>query len=104
MEDARFVRFTDGEDLTYYATYTAFDGSGVASHLLETTDFRTFTVSPLAGPATQNKGMALFPRRIRGRYAALSRWTGRATRSRTQQTAIAGARPSPSTRQSAPGS
>jgi predicted GH43/DUF377 family glycosyl hydrolase len=74
MEDARFVRFTDGEDLTYYATYTAFDGSGVASHLLETTDFRTFAVSPLAGPATQNKGMALFPRRIGSRYAALSRW------------------------------
>ena len=74
MEDARFVRFTDDEDLAYYATYTAFDGSGVASHLLETTDFRTFTVSPLAGPATKNKGMALFPRRIRGRYATLSRW------------------------------
>ena len=74
MEDARFVRFADGEHLTYYATYTAFDGSGVASHLLETTDFRTFTVSPLAGPATQNKGMALFPRRIGSRYAALSRW------------------------------
>ncbi len=74
MEDARFVRFTDGEDLTYYATYTAFDGSGVASHLLETGDFRTFTVSQLAGAATQNKGMALFPRRIGGRYAALSRW------------------------------
>jgi predicted GH43/DUF377 family glycosyl hydrolase len=74
MEDARFVRFTDGEDLAYYATYTAFDGSGVASHLLETTDFQTFTVSPLAGPATQNKGMALFPRRIGGRYAMLSRW------------------------------
>ncbi len=74
MEDARFVRFADGEDLTYYATYTAFDGSGVASHLLETTDFRTFTVSQLAGPATRNKGMALFPRRIGGRYAALSRW------------------------------
>ena len=74
MEDARFVRFTDGEDTTYYATYTAFDGSGVASHLLETTDFLTFAVSPLAGPATQNKGMALFPRRIGGRYAMLSRW------------------------------
>jgi predicted GH43/DUF377 family glycosyl hydrolase len=74
MEDARFVRFTDGEDPAYYATYTAFDGRGVASHLLETTDFRTFTVSQLAGPATQNKGMALFPRRIGGRYAALSRW------------------------------
>ena len=37
MEDARFVRFTDGEDATYYATYTAFDGSQVAPHLLETT-------------------------------------------------------------------
>jgi predicted GH43/DUF377 family glycosyl hydrolase len=74
MEDARFVRFTDGTEPDYCATYTAFDGSGVASHLLETADFRTFTVSPLAGPATRNKGMALFPRRIGGRYAALSRW------------------------------
>jgi predicted GH43/DUF377 family glycosyl hydrolase len=74
MEDARFVRFTDGAEPAYCATYTAFDGSGVASHLLETADFRTFTASPLAGPATRNKGMALFPRRIAGRYAALSRW------------------------------
>jgi predicted GH43/DUF377 family glycosyl hydrolase len=74
MEDARFVRCTDGDDPTYYATYTAFDGSEVASHLLETADFRTFTASPLAGPATRNKGMALFPRRIGGDYAALSRW------------------------------
>ena len=74
MEDARFVRFTDGEDPVYYATYTAFDGSQVAPHLLETSDFRTFTVSQLSGPAARNKGMALFPRRIAGRYAALSRW------------------------------
>jgi predicted GH43/DUF377 family glycosyl hydrolase len=74
MEDARFVRFTDGAEPACCATYTAFDGSGVASHLLETADFRTFSVSPLAGPATRNKGMALFPRRIDGRYAALSRW------------------------------
>jgi predicted GH43/DUF377 family glycosyl hydrolase len=74
MEDARFVRFTDGDESAFCATYTAFDGSGVASHLLETADFRTFTVSQLTGPATQNKGMALFPRRIGGRYAALSRW------------------------------
>jgi predicted GH43/DUF377 family glycosyl hydrolase len=76
MEDARFVRFTDGAEPAYCATYTAFDGGAVASHLLETADFRTFTVSPLAGPATRNKGMALFPRRIAGRYAALSRWDG----------------------------
>jgi predicted GH43/DUF377 family glycosyl hydrolase len=74
MEDARFVRFTDGDDVIYYATYTAFDGSQVAPHLLETRDFRTFTVSQLTGPAARNKGMAIFPRRIAGRYAALSRW------------------------------
>jgi predicted GH43/DUF377 family glycosyl hydrolase len=74
MEDARFVRFTDGEGPVYYATYTAFDGSQVAPQLLETTDFRTFTVSQLSGPSARNKGMALFPRRIAGRYAALSRW------------------------------
>jgi predicted GH43/DUF377 family glycosyl hydrolase len=74
MEDARFVRFADGADAIYYATYTAFDGSQVAPHLLETSDFRTFTSSPLSGPSARNKGMALFPRRIAGRYAALSRW------------------------------
>jgi predicted GH43/DUF377 family glycosyl hydrolase len=74
MEDARLVRFTDGDDVTYYATYTAFDGSQVAPHLLQTRDFRTFTVAPLAGPSARNKGMAIFPRRIGGRYAALSRW------------------------------
>lgn len=74
MEDARFVRFTDGDDVIYYATYTAFDGSQVAPHLLQTRDFRTFTSSMLSGPSARNKGMALFPRRIAGRYAALSRW------------------------------
>jgi predicted GH43/DUF377 family glycosyl hydrolase len=74
MEDARFVRFADGADAVYYATYTAFDGSQVAPHLLETTDFRTFTSSQLSGPSASNKGMALFPRKIAGRYAALSRW------------------------------
>jgi len=74
MEDARFVRFADGQDHAYFATYTAFDGHRVSSHLLETADFRTFTISQLSGSSTENKGMALFPRRIGGRYAALSRW------------------------------
>lgn len=75
MEDARFVRFTDdGGGVTYYATYTAFDGGHVAPQLLETSDFRTFRVTQLTGPAARNKGMALFPRLIDGRYAALSRW------------------------------
>ena len=75
MEDARFVRFVDDDGtVTYYATYTAFDGVHVAPQLLETDDFRTFRITQLTGPAAKNKGMALFPRRIGGRYVALSRW------------------------------
>ena len=74
MEDARFVRFTGDGDPVYFATYTAFDGRRVESHLLETADFRVFTVSQLAGQSAKNKGMALFPRLIGGRYVALSRW------------------------------
>jgi predicted GH43/DUF377 family glycosyl hydrolase len=75
MEDARFVRFTDDAgQVTYYATYTAFDGAHVAPQLLATSDFRIFRVTQLTGPAARNKGMALFPRLIDGRYAALSRW------------------------------
>lgn len=75
MEDARFVRFTDDDGtVTYYATYTAFDGAHIAPQMLKTSDFNAFRVSQLAGPAATNKGMALFPRRIDGRYVALSRW------------------------------
>lgn len=75
MEDARFVRFT-GDDgaVTYYATYTAFDGVHVTPQLLETDDFRHFRVTQLSGPAAKNKGLALFPRRVGGLYLALSRW------------------------------
>lgn len=75
MEDARFVRFTDDDGTTaYYAPYTAYDGAHVAPQLLATTDFQTFTSTQLTGRAATNKGMALFPRRIDGRYVALSRW------------------------------
>lgn len=75
MEDARFVRFVDDDDtVTYLATYTAFDRPHVAPQLLSTTDFRTFVVSQLSGPFATNKGMALFPRKVGGRYVALSRW------------------------------
>ena len=75
MEDARFVRFTDDDGtVTYYATYTAFDGVHVAPQLLETADFRRFRITQLTGPAATNKGLALFPRRIAGRYVGLSRW------------------------------
>ena len=75
MEDARFVRFVDHDaSVTYFGTYTAFDGTGVRPQLLATEDFRSFTVSQLTGRAATNKGMAIFPRRINGRYVALSRW------------------------------
>jgi predicted GH43/DUF377 family glycosyl hydrolase len=74
MEDARFVRFVDDHDtVTYLATYTAFDRPDVAPQQLSTTDFRTFVVSQLSGPYATNKGMALFPRKVGGRYVALSR-------------------------------
>ena len=75
IEDARFVRFTqDDGTSTYLATYTAFDGKGIQVRRLETPDFRLFRSSTLTGLAATNKGMALFPRRVAGRYVALSRW------------------------------
>lgn len=74
MEDARFVRFVEDDgSATYYATYTAFDGYQIVPQLIQTDDFRSFRMVTLNGPAAQNKGMALFPRRIGGRYVMLSR-------------------------------
>jgi predicted GH43/DUF377 family glycosyl hydrolase len=74
MEDARFVRFVaDDGSVMYYATYTAFDGHQILPQLIETPDFDTFRISTLQGGGARNKGIALFPRMIDGRYAALSR-------------------------------
>ena len=74
IEDARFVRFqNDDGTRTYYATYTAYDGRMILPQLLETPDFLHFKFSTLNGPEVQNKGMALFPRKINGHYAMLSR-------------------------------
>lgn len=74
MEDARFVRFVhDDGSATYYATYTAYDGVQILPQLIETPDFVTFRIATLSGTGAQNKGIALFPRMIGGRYAALSR-------------------------------
>ncbi len=74
IEDARFVRFrNDDGSFVYYATYTAYDGKITLPQLLETPDFLHFKFSTLNGPGVQNKGMALFPRKINGRYAMLSR-------------------------------
>jgi predicted GH43/DUF377 family glycosyl hydrolase len=77
LEDARFVRFTDDDgSTTYYATYTAYDGIRVLPQLIETDDFLTFHVGTLGGVGAANKGAALFPRKINGRYVALSRYDG----------------------------
>jgi predicted GH43/DUF377 family glycosyl hydrolase len=74
MEDARFVRFAcPGGGHTYLATYTAFDGVDVSQQLLRTDDFLRFESSCVSGPAARGKGLALFPRQIGGRFAALSR-------------------------------
>lgn len=73
IEDARFVEFKDKGISTYYATYTAYNGRGIRSELIETRDFLSFRMTPLRGSAARNKGMALFPRRIDGRYAMIAR-------------------------------
>ena len=74
MEDARFVRFVDDDgSVRFYATYTAYSGNEISQQLLETTDFLSFTSAPMTGKAAANKGLALFPRRIGGRFAAMSR-------------------------------
>lgn len=74
IEDARFVRFVEDDGVvTYYATYTAYNGRAILPQFIETKDFLHFHVLTLNGTAVQNKGMALFPRRVNGHYAMLSR-------------------------------
>ncbi len=74
IEDARFVEFHDEDgSIRYYATYTAYNGSKIQSHLLETKDFLHFKIKKISGSEAKNKGMALFPRKINGMYAMLSR-------------------------------
>lgn len=77
IEDARFVQFVEEDHaVTYYATYTAYDGYAILPKLIATTDFYHFKIMPIHGENVQNKGLALFPRRIKGKYAMLSRMDG----------------------------
>ncbi len=77
IEDARFVQFYDDNgEVVYYATYTAYNGFTILPQLIETKDFVKFNILTLNGKAVQNKGMALFPRKIGGSYAMLSRQDG----------------------------
>ncbi|MDB5713891.1 MAG: glycosidase [Sphingomonadales bacterium] len=74
IEDLRMVRFIDDDATVHYlGTYTAYSGAAARSEMLTATDFRTFDMRPLKGSASTGKGMALFPRKIGGRYAMLSR-------------------------------
>jgi predicted GH43/DUF377 family glycosyl hydrolase len=77
IEDARFVKFNDSDgSIKYFATYTAYNGHSILPKLVETKDFYHFKIGPLHGKNAQNKGMALFPRKINGKYAMLSRLDG----------------------------
>ena len=77
IEDARFVKFTgENGEVTYYATYTAYDGITILPRLLETKNFYHFKALPIHGELAKNKGMALFPRKIKGKYAMLCRIDG----------------------------
>jgi len=76
IEDARFVEFHDGPNSTYLATYSAYDGQIVLPQLIETKDFESFSVNTLNGLAVQNKGFALFPRKIGDQYVMLGRQDG----------------------------
>jgi predicted GH43/DUF377 family glycosyl hydrolase len=77
MEDARFVKFTEDDgSITYYATYTAYNGRTFGTQLIETKDFLTFNIRTMHGSAVQDKGMALFPRKVNGKYVISSRQGG----------------------------
>lgn len=74
IEDARFIRFVDDDGkVKYYATFTAFNGRQIVPEILETDDFLHFKISSLSGPAAKNKGMAIFPKKINGKYMMLGR-------------------------------
>jgi predicted GH43/DUF377 family glycosyl hydrolase len=73
IEDVRFVAFKEAGATTYYATFTAYSGYAIRSELIETKDFVSFCLTPLRGTAARAKGMALFPRKIDGRFVMIGR-------------------------------
>ena len=78
LEDLRMVRFDHGGgDYEWVGTYTAYSGHSIRSELLRTCDFRSFVLEPIEGKAGRNKGMALFPEKVDGRYAMVGRQDGK---------------------------
>ena len=77
LEDLRLTLFThdDGSN-EYLGTYTAYSGRDIRSELLRTRDFRSAELVPMTGDATRNKGLALFPQKIGGRYMMIGRQDG----------------------------
>ena len=73
MEDLRLVKFIDGKNSCYYGTYTAYDGKNIRPMLLETDDFNSFRIRSLQGNAINDKGMALFPEKVNGKFVKCSR-------------------------------
>jgi len=76
IEDARWVKFMDGKEVVYYGTYTAYDGHRINTQMIETSDFDVFKIRTLYGDAIDDKGMALFPEKINGKYVMISRQGG----------------------------
>jgi len=77
LEDLRLVQFThDDGSIEWLGTYTAYNGSQIQSELMRTRDFRAFELVPMSGPASRNKGMALFPRKVNGKYLMIGRQDG----------------------------
>ena len=78
LEDLRLVEFQhDGGESEWIGTYTAYSGHDIRSELLRTSNFREFTLTPIKGGAGRNKGMALFPRKIDGKYCMIGRQDGK---------------------------
>lgn len=77
LEDLRLVQFQhDDGSLEYMGTYTAYSGREIRSELLRTRDWRAFQLAPMKGGAAGDKGMALFPRKLDGRYMMIGRQDG----------------------------
>jgi predicted GH43/DUF377 family glycosyl hydrolase len=76
MEDVRFVKFEDADNPCYYGSYTAYNGKHIKSQLIETKDFKHFKIRTLYGAAISDKGMALFPERLNGKYVMIARQGG----------------------------
>ena len=77
LEDLCFVWFShDDGSVEWLGTYTAYNGSTIQSELMRTRDFRACDLVPMTGPAARNKGMALFPRKVNGKYMMIGRQDG----------------------------